>query len=273
MGLELTIRPRRTPVFKTGSSSGRMTSVIRRFQNSGGWNRTNGLLVQSQASLPTATAPEQFGFQDNRFHAKVRGDGIEPPLPGSKPGGLPLADPRAGDFPHIAKCPPGVEPGWPAWKAGASAARPRARHRKAEGEGVEPSRLIARLFSRQLPSPIGLPFRFPRSCGGWSRTSNRLLNRELPCHWATPQGVQSAWSDSNRRSPAPEAGGLPNFPTRRINNSTQRESNPHVRHGKAVGCRYIMGAKNPDRIVKEQEHRVGLEPTLPHYECGILAAG
>jgi hypothetical protein len=30
---------------------------------------------------------------------------------------------------------------------------------------------------------------------------------------------------------------------------------------------------NPDRIVKEQEHRVGLEPTLPRYECGILAAG
>ena len=39
------------------------------------------------------------------------------------------------------------------------------------------------------------------------------------------------------------------------------ESNPHVRHGKAVGYRYIMGAKNPDRIVKEPEHRVGLEPT------------
>ena len=24
--------------------------------------------------------------------------------------------------------------------------------------------------------------------------------------------------------------------------SAQRESNPHIRHGKAVGCRYIMGA-------------------------------
>lgn len=24
--------------------------------------------------------------------------------------------------------------------------------------------------------------------------------------------------------------------------SAQRESNPHFRHGKAVGCRYIMGA-------------------------------
>ena len=28
----------------------------------------------------------------------------------------------------------------------------------AEGEGVEPPRLIARLRSKQLPSPIGLPF-------------------------------------------------------------------------------------------------------------------
>ena len=25
--------------------------------------------------------------------------------------------------------------------------------------------------------------------------------------------------------------------------SAQRESNPHFRHGKATGCRYIMGAK------------------------------
>ena len=31
---------------------------------------------------------------------------------------------------------------------------------QAEGEGVEPSRLIARPFSRRLPSPFGLPFRF-----------------------------------------------------------------------------------------------------------------
>ena len=51
------------------------------------------------------------------------GAGVEPTRAGSKPAGLPLTDPGA------------------------------------EGEGVEPSRLIARLFSRQLPSPIGLPFR------------------------------------------------------------------------------------------------------------------
>ncbi len=94
--------------------------------------------------------------------------------------------------------------------------------------------------------------------------------------------------------------------------NTQRELNPHLRPGKAVRCRYVMGAgsvrsngppmsredrstfsrcrrrwtarevfegsKNPDRVVKEQcptggrNHRVGLEPTSPHYECGVFAA-
>ena len=61
-----------------------------------------------------------------------------------------LADPR--------ECPVGVEPTCSAWKTDAFAARPRAQ--KAEGEGVEPSRLIARPFSGRLPSPIGLSFRF-----------------------------------------------------------------------------------------------------------------
>lgn len=55
--------------------------------------------------------------------------------------------------------------------------------------------------------------------------------------------------------------------------SAQRESNPHFRLGKAAGCRYIMGALQVCRIVKDQEHRVGVEPTSPRYECGILATG
>ncbi len=55
--------------------------------------------------------------------------------------------------------------------------------------------------------------------------------------------------------------------------SAQRESNPHVRHGKAVGYRYIMGTIAVPRIVKEsREHRVGLEPTSPPYEGGVFAA-
>lgn len=94
--------------------------------------------------------------------------------------------------------------------------------------------------------------------------------------------------------------------------SAQRELNPHVRHGKATGCRYIMGAEERGQTQEPasdpasllaglallsrlsslkllvpncqrtapgpnpasyREHQVGLEPTLPHYECGVLAAG
>ena len=55
--------------------------------------------------------------------------------------------------------------------------------------------------------------------------------------------------------------------------SAQRESNPHFRHGKAAGCRYIMGALWCAELSKNQEHREGLEPSSPHYGCGVLAAG
>ena len=94
----------------------------------GGWNRTNALLVQSQALLPAATTPQCCRQCDARNLQKVRGGGFEPPSPGSKAGSLPLADPR--------ECPAGVGPACPAWKAGAFAARPRAR--QAAVTGIEP---------------------------------------------------------------------------------------------------------------------------------------
>ena len=53
--------------------------------------------------------------------------------------------------------------------------------------------------------------------------------------------TKSGRPDLNRRSRAPEARGIPGFPTS-CHKSAQRESNPHFRHGKAAGCRYIMGA-------------------------------
>ena len=54
----------------------------------------------------------------------------------------------------------GVEPTLPDWKSGTFAARPKAH--KAEGEGVEPPRLIARPLSGRLPSPVGLTFRITK---------------------------------------------------------------------------------------------------------------
>ncbi len=111
----------------------------------------------------------------------------------------------------------------------------------AEGEGVEPSRLIARPSSSRVPSPFGLPSR-PCSTGGRNRTCELLFNREAhePAH-ATPvrisvgaAGFEPAlsWSRTRRiRQPFP----------RPESSSAQRESNPHFRHGEAVGDRYIMG--------------------------------
>ena len=226
----------RPTVFKTGSSSGRMTSVtscgswnrtniktfrasrptVRRSRkgcsaSSGGRNRTYGLLVQSQASLPTATTPEWVALQE---------------------------------------CPAGVEPASPAWKAGTSAARPRAR--EAEGVRVEPTRLVARLFSRQLPSPIGLPFRYELRRQE-SNLRGYAFNRRLPVPARCPTAIEvSAVGFEPTISCFRSRRNCQAFPYA-DRKSAQRESNPHIRHGKAVGCRYIMGACFAvNSIVKEQ---------------------
>ena len=51
--------------------------------------------------------------------------------------------------------------------------------------------------------------------------------------------------------------------------SAQRESNPHIRHGEAVGYRYIMGTFADPELSNNRGHRVGLEPTSPHYGCAL----
>ena len=95
--------------------------------SSGGWNRTNGLLVQGQASLPAATAPEshtlplsppgggqgegKFGEKGSNLHRLVQGQVA-----------YRLADPR--------ECPVGVEPTYLVWKTSTFATRPRAQGRK-----------------------------------------------------------------------------------------------------------------------------------------------
>ena len=96
------------------------------------------------------------------------------------------------------ECPAGVEPACPAWGAGASTARPRARERsqrpggrfqradsksqipEAEGGGVEPPRLIARPCSRRLPSPVGSPFHSRSALGaGIEPAGSSLTERHM----------------------------------------------------------------------------------------------
>ena len=145
------------PVFETGSSSGRMTSVCQ---------------VAGAGIEPTPERSERpvLPLDDPASVAKVRGAGLEPASPGSKPGSLPLADPR--------ECPAGIEPALPAWKAGTFAARPRA-----------------------------------QSCGGRNRTCAQAVNSRLPVPARVPPQNQSARLESNQRSRAPEARGIPDFPT------------------------------------------------------------
>ena len=128
VGLEPTSGSWRTPVFETGPSSGRMTSVIDLVQVAGAgiepaasWFRVRR---HYQQQLPRSVFCPLI---NERPSVKtVRGEGFEPSSPASKAGSLPLADPRARRFKFLTKCPAGVEPASPAWKAGTSAARPRA---------------------------------------------------------------------------------------------------------------------------------------------------
>jgi hypothetical protein len=46
--------------------------------------------------------------------------------------------------------------------------------------------------------------------------------------------------------------------------SAQWELNPHIRHGKAAGSRYIMGA------IRLSEHPAGIAPATPPWEGGML---
>lgn len=104
-----------------------------------------------------------------------------------------------------------------------------------------------------LPSSI-------ESTGGWNRTSGLLINSEAhePAHATPVRVVQSGWPDLNRRSPGPEPGGFPGFPApRSFQRSAQRESNPHIRHGEAVSCRYIMGTIDEAGLSEKQRASSG----------------
>jgi hypothetical protein len=133
------------------------------------------------------------------------------------------------------------------------------RNLQAEGEGVEPSRLIARPGSSRVPSPVGLPFRIIELRRQESNLRPPVNSRALVPARTPPEssrqtvgmaGFEPALSCSRSRRigqafPHPES---PRSPT-----SAQRESNPHVRHGKAVGYRYIMGTIAVPELSKRAE--------------------
>ena len=116
----------------------------------GGWNRTN--IKAFRAPRPTVRRP-RIKYSRHARLEKARGVGVEPTLPGSKPGGLPLADPRSEGVPCGSRS--SVRPtafglfsslslgGLSCWLEAWNLCRSaKGTWMKAEGEGVEPSRLL-----------------------------------------------------------------------------------------------------------------------------------
>ena len=147
------------PVFETGSSSGRMTSVYQ---------------VAGAGIEPTPERSERpvLPSDDPTSISKVRGAGLEPASPGSKPGSLPLADPRMSQS--------ALRESNPSCQVGRLAPLPLGQGHKAAAAGIEPA-------SGRLTAA------YPYQHGSHRNKSGRL--------------------DLNQRSRAPEARGMPNFPT------------------------------------------------------------
>src|SRR5262249_49760526 len=132
-----------------------------------------------QPGIEPGTPPSQGGMMSGFHHqgnprqahgwppvglksSSVRGVRLERTLPGSEPGGLPLADPR--------ECPAGVEPACVSLEEMRLATRPRTR--AAEGEGVEPSRAFGAspAFEAGAIAEVGLPFRIAVGTVGFEPT-------------------------------------------------------------------------------------------------------
>ena len=226
MGLEPTSGCWPLPAFQAGSSSGRLASVAApTSSSSGGWNRTNGLLVQSQASLPAATTPDRSSVG---HPASVRSSGrrgrtsvswvkarrptaSRSPITSSTRSALRESNPpsqlgRLGPLP-----------------IGQGHVRRKERESNPQGSSLVPTTAARRCpragCRRQSACPSTL------SCGGRNRTCAGAVNSRLPVPARVPP-QSTSWARCNRTE-----------------------------------------------LSKSQEHRAGVEPALPHYGCGVVAAG
>jgi hypothetical protein len=153
------------PVFKTGSSSGRMTSV--KFRGLESNQRPPG-------SEPGVTTSSNCpGSHLHKRHAalvavrgQVQGAGLEPASPGSKPGSLPLADPRMNESALRESNPPR--------QVGSLAPLPLGQGHKAAAAGIEPaSGRLTVAYPYQHGSHRNISRR------GWSRTSIFVLPKHV----------------------------------------------------------------------------------------------
>lgn len=101
--------------------------------------------------------------------------------------------------------------------------------------GGWPDGLLSALATRHVPSAIRLG---KAAAAGLEPASDSLTGSRLTIrpHRSLANGLWHVADGQNFSGHLPSA--ISHLPE-----SAQRELNPHVRHGKATGCRYIMGAE------------------------------
>ena len=141
------------------------------FASCGSWNRTNGLLVQSQASLPTATIPHRVCQQTVRVsHPIAQVQSLRSRL---------LAGPNHDIDLSSQEGRAGLEPArWYLTGTCSAAELPTQFHRSGR-RGSRTLKAEARPGSSGVPSPVGLPFRY-ESCGSRNRTCDKAVNSRPP---------------------------------------------------------------------------------------------
>ena len=107
----------------------------------------------------------------------------------------------------------------------------------ARAEGVEPSWYCFKGSWLTISPHPNAP-----SSGRRIRTFSSLLNRKMPYQFGYTGISKSGWSESNRRSRAPEARGFTKLSNTLSFRSVQRESNSHILLGKEAGYHYTMNA-------------------------------
>ncbi len=108
---------------------------------------------------------------------------------------------------------------------------------------TRPSLQLPHCARLTLSQPCSLARARLLGCGDRNRTCEGAVNSRLPVPaQAPPQSSRRSWIRTNDLLRPRQADGQ-TVPYAEIK-SAQRELNPHFRHGKAAGYRYIMGASN-----------------------------
>ena len=252
---------KQVPGHRPKGGRGRMTSVaniVNKFRGLESNQRLAATNAARRCPEPGVTTssnyPGSFVSLDTTLASEVRGEGLEPPSPGSKPGSLPLADPRSL---HQQGVPCGSRTrltsleGWD-----------RCRSAKGTQGGRRGSRTPKAHRSSRPP------------LRGGARGPGAVADRLVLPHQAAVAGIEPAsgrltaaypYQHGSHRNEVSVVGFEPTIScSRRTQNprlshtlkrSAQPELNRHVLHGEQGGYRYIMGALQSNQIVKDQEHR------------------